>query len=123
MDVNSTTRSQLPALHYLADHAEAGYHAHITIYDASGKAVGSEWITPQSALAVKRIVAGNEAHERALEKTRLRTEKYYKRKIDAALTAAVSCNRDLHIIPTPTWSGSPSSVSSPPSLPHPWGPG
>lgn len=100
MDSNATLQSQLPALHYLAEHAGEGYHAHITIYDASGRPVGSEWITPQGAVAVKRIVAGNVAHERTLEKTRARMEKCFKKKIETSGGTPVLYNRTLTIPPT-----------------------
>lgn len=121
MDVNSTTRSQLPALHYLADHAEEGYHAHITIYNREGKPVGSEWISPQGAAAVKKIVAADEAYERQLEKTRKRMMKYLLKKSGTPLSAPPLYNRELTIAPVVIQGVDPWTGGYAPSLPRPWG--
>lgn len=89
-----------PALAYFAANAPAGCYASITIYDATGKVIGTEMMTPTAGHNLGMVVKHSNDYENYLEASRRRTEKYRKNIAEMNGNSAVLYNRTLTIPPT-----------------------
>lgn len=89
-----------PALAYFAANAPAGCYASITIYDATGKVIGTEMMSPAVGSLVKETFCEINRYEARKEGERARCSKSYRRKIEMNGNSAVLYNRTLTIPPT-----------------------